>query len=142
MNFLKAARILKELDGKPVSLELLLTAVSKINALSEKHLGHLVYALLLSANDPSKSHRGCNIYCEDDRLQLSAAGMQYKEIVVKGLDIAPLTGLEAEAVIDSCGAVMDLDALPCSEPAQKLAYKGVVSSPAVQAVCDFIRSSL
>ena len=82
------------------------------------------------------------MYCEDGRLQLSAPGMQYKAIDAKGLDIAPLTGLEAEAVVDSCGAVMDLDALPCLELAQKRAYKGFVSSPAFHAVRDFRRSNL
>ena len=125
LNFLKGATLLTHIDGRPVTTEAILAAITSVNDLAERTLGHLANCETLTAKDPAQTHPGVRTYNESEHLSLSCPGLVYSALTLQGPDVEVLSPEDVDHVIDVCASALDVEAPPVTTPSAKKATRAI-----------------
>ena len=81
ISYLKTCKMINEIGGAPITKDIVLETIRKLNEESEEHLGTFIEVGTFVSKDcaPSHVHR----YCEHENLSLRFCGMPFKALKVK-----------------------------------------------------------
>ena len=142
LNFLKACPMLKEIDGYPITKDVLLNAIDAINERHERRLLNCLNTVQIEAKNPSE----CNVqvYCEDHRLSMKRIGQTFAALDLKRFsDTLPrtLSGTEADMVIDIAAACCNFHDVIPTERAPKRAKRELLQSKTVKETQEVLRDA-
>ena len=117
INFIKGCVLLKQINGRVIGKETLLTAIAELNCMLETRFKNLEGVEIFTAKDPQthdyfKWH-GAQILCEDSRLSLATPGQSFKGINLRSIKSPPaeLTPDEVEFLVDTIAGTLDIEAV-------------------------------
>ena len=126
INVLKGCRLLKEIGDKPVTKELVLQAIGKLNIDCEMALGTMVDIVHIQAADHKDSkYWARQLYCEDQRLSIPHAGAPFLALAVDKKKTPTLTPELLQMWLDFCASFVDLDNFQPQGPAERKAKKSM-----------------
>ena len=117
INFIKGCVLLKQINGRVIGKEVLIKAITELNAVLETRFKNLEEVGVFTAKDPLTHDyfkvRGAQILCEDPRLSLATPGQSYKGIDLRRVKSPPavLTPDEVEFLVDTIAGTLDVEAV-------------------------------
>ena len=145
IQLLKASKLVSVLDGKPVTVDTLKAAIVQCNDEAEKRLGSMACVRQLTSVHPQeKGLDDVTVYCEDEALELTRPGTEYRAIDLGALQdtVKKLTKAELNEVLDMCAACMHVESADGLPPALRRARKNVLESEIFHKVRTQILSRL
>ena len=115
--FIKGCVLMKQINGRAVTKEVLLQAITELNTVLETRFKDLKEVRVFTAADPMTHdyfrHSGAKILCEDPRLSLATPGQSYKGIDLRRVKNPPavLTPDEVEFLVDTIAGTLDVEAV-------------------------------
>ena len=126
INVLKGCQLLKEISSKPVTKELVLQAIGKLNYDCEMALGTMVDIVHIQAADHKESkYYARQLYCEDQRLSIPHAGAPFLALAVDKNKTPTLTPELLQTWLDFCASFVDLDNFEPQDQAERKAKKSM-----------------
>ena len=120
IQILKGATMLEMLGDQEITKELILHAISQLNAECEEKLGTLANVVSVeSVNHQNSVFNTRQLYCEDTRLSIGCAGTPYLALAVDEGSVPTLTPKLLQIWIDFCASFLNLSAYQPSGPAQR-----------------------
>ena len=120
IQILKGATMLEMLGDQEITKELILHAISQLNAECEEKLGTLANVVSVeSINHQNSVFNTRQLYCEDTRLSIGFAGTPYLALAVDKGSVPTLTPELLQIWIDFCASFLNLSAYKPNGPAER-----------------------
>ena len=127
IEVLKAATLLKEINGKPITRKVLLETILILNQECEFALGKLSMVHRIKSCDPRKSRFWTKkVYCEDPNLQLGSVNGYYLALIIDRNNTPMMTMEQKQLWIDYCITFLDIENFVPTGPAQRKTVQNII----------------
>jgi hypothetical protein len=121
INFLKGAKMLETIGGRPINRNTVLEVLDILNKEVEAKLSGLPETVWIKASDPSLHWRASHyqVYCEHENLSLRRPGKVFPALCMQGVKPRVLEPYELDLILDIISATLNFEEAAVSGPAEK-----------------------
>jgi hypothetical protein len=127
LRFLVMVQMVTEINGKPVTKEVLLECIRTLNERTQRRLSSFKEVVTLTAKDPAEMN--VQIFCSDSRLYLHAVGQRFQALHLKDEPIEVLDEEGQNAVLDFAFGLTNWEEKWPQEPSLRKVFRGLEISP-------------